>query len=67
MHQVKHETWRGEIGNCISTPKFEFKIGFESRREVVKCIRYDRYGFIDFYTVFWAMKTAKKVIDNHRE
>jgi len=65
FHQVKHESWRDEIGNCIATPRFEFRVGFESRREQVKCIKREEFGNVVLFTVFWKPLPYTKVMENH--
>jgi hypothetical protein len=53
MFSIAHETWRGEVGNCIATPRFEFKIGYRNTREEVCAIVLEHHGSERVFKVFW--------------
>jgi hypothetical protein len=55
VYQIKHETWRGEIGNCIAAPGFELKVGMADAIRKIHCIKMERLGGIDLFTVYWGI------------
>jgi hypothetical protein len=55
VYQIKHETWRGEIGNCIASPGFEFKVGTADTIRKVHCLKMERIGTVDLFTVYWGI------------